>query len=454
MSKAAHANNRFKRLIAPALIFLAAAALGAALQRFTLDDAWETRLASAVRIGVIVGFGWTIITLGDFVLKRRMSMLELDVPDNLRARVSATRLDVIRRVWVIFGAVATLAAALLVVPGVRQIGLSLFASAGIAGIALGLAARPMLSNLIAGLQIAFTQPIRLDDAVVVEGEWGWIEEIDLFYVVVRLWDWRRLVVPLSHFIEKPFQNWTRQSASIIGSVFWHVDHRAPIAAMREKLREVCASTELWDGNVVNLQVVGAGERTVEVRAPNGRAMKGRHLSGTRASKPPISKARPARPELTRRTGRNRGAPEKRTLMHAITEIATSGPGLYEFTDKARGFIDEAGVRDGLLTVFVQHTSCSLIIQENADPDVRRDLEEFFRRLVPDGDDPSMSWLRHTAEGPDDMPAHIKAALTQSSIGIPVVDGALSLGTWQGIYLFEHRRSAHRRRVVLHLAPGG
>jgi secondary thiamine-phosphate synthase enzyme len=131
-------------------------------------------------------------------------------------------------------------------------------------------------------------------------------------------------------------------------------------------------------------------------------------------------------------------------------IATSGPGLYEFTDKAVSFVREAGVETGLLTVFVRHTSCSLLIQENADPDVRRDLDAFFARLVPPSDDPSMSWIVHTTEGPDDMPAHIKAALTTVSLAIPIADGRPVLGTWQGIYLFEHRDRPHRREVVLHL----
>ncbi|WP_417482760.1 secondary thiamine-phosphate synthase enzyme YjbQ [Maricaulis sp.] len=131
-------------------------------------------------------------------------------------------------------------------------------------------------------------------------------------------------------------------------------------------------------------------------------------------------------------------------------LQTTGPGLYDFTRQAQNFVSELNPAEALLTVFVRHTSCSLTIQENADPDVQRDLNEFFRRLVPDGDDPSMSWLAHTAEGPDDMPAHIKAALTQTSIGIPVTHGALLLGTWQGIYLFEHRDRPQRREVVLHL----
>ena len=127
-------------------------------------------------------------------------------------------------------------------------------------------------------------------------------------------------------------------------------------------------------------------------------------------------------------------------------IPTQGQGLYEFTRAVRQFVTDADVATGLLTVYVRHTSCSLLIQENADAGVQTDLNGFFRRLVPEG----MDWLVHTTEGPDDMPAHIKAALTQTSIGIPVVEGHPAFGTWQGIYLFEHRRRPHRREVVLHL----
>ena len=139
------------------------------------------------------------------------------------------------------------------------------------------------------------------------------------------------------------------------------------------------------------------------------------------------------------------------MPQRMLTIATAGQGLYEFTREAAAFAGEAGAADGLLTVFVRHTSCSLVIQENADPDVRRDLQTFFRRIAPPSDDPSMGWVTHTLEGPDDMPAHIRAALTQTSISIPVTAGRLALGTWQGIYLFEHRDSPHRRQLVLHLS---
>ena len=140
------------------------------------------------------------------------------------------------------------------------------------------------------------------------------------------------------------------------------------------------------------------------------------------------------------------------MPQTILTVSTRGQGLYEFTREAEAFVRKADGREGLLTVFVRHTSCSLLIQENADPDVRRDLDQFFRRLVPPADDPSMRWISHTLEGPDDMPAHIKAALTQVSIGIPVMEGRLALGTWQGLYLFEHRDRPHRREIVLHLGP--
>ena len=135
----------------------------------------------------------------------------------------------------------------------------------------------------------------------------------------------------------------------------------------------------------------------------------------------------------------------------ILSVETRGPGLYEFTDRVAAFVKASGETSGLLTLFVRHTSCSLLIQENADPDVRRDLDAFFRRLVPSADDPAMAYLVHRDEGPDDMPAHIQAALTPVSLSLPVIGGRLALGTWQGIYLFEHRRMPHRREIALHLS---
>jgi len=157
-------------------------------------------------------------------------------------------------------------AALMSFPSVRQIGTSILASAGVAGVVVGLAARPVLSNLLAGIQIAITQPIRIDDAVVVEGEWGWIEEITGTYVTVRIWDERRLVVPLNYFMEHPFQNWTRNSSTLTGSVFWWVDYRMPIEPLRRELKRLCEAAPEWDGRAQLIQVTDVSERAIQLRA--------------------------------------------------------------------------------------------------------------------------------------------------------------------------------------------
>jgi small-conductance mechanosensitive channel len=155
---------------------------------------------------------------------------------------------------------------LMTFPAVRQIGTSLLASAGLAGLAAGFAAKPVLGNLIAGLQIAISQPIRIDDVVIVEGEWGRIEEITGTYVVVKIWDERRMVVPLQYFIEKPFQNWTRSTSSIIGSVFLWVDYSVPLEALRAETRRLCEEIpHLWDGRVEVLQVTDTSDKAMQLR---------------------------------------------------------------------------------------------------------------------------------------------------------------------------------------------
>ncbi len=255
-----------RRLRWPALLGLVSAGCLLAVDFAPVPDNAAGYLRLLGQVSFIAAIGWAVTTVVDHLLARRLGRLQLQEKNNLAARKTATRLDVLRRIWIVVGGVATVAAALTVIPFARQLGVSILASAGIAGIAVGIAAQPVLSNLIAGLQIAFTQPIRIDDAVVVEDEWGWIEEIGLFYVVIRIWDWRRLVVPLAYFTKEPFQNWTRNDASIIGSVFWKVDFRTPVVAMREKLAEICRETALWDGNVVNLQVVETDNSTMQIRA--------------------------------------------------------------------------------------------------------------------------------------------------------------------------------------------
>jgi len=191
----------------------------------------------------------------------------VDVVDNLRARQIQTQSRVLLRTLAFFVLLIGAAAMLMTFPGARQFGASLLASAGLAGLAVGFAARPVLANLIAGLQIAMTQPIRLDDVVIVENEWGRIEEITGTYVVVRIWDDRRLVVPLQYFIEKPFQNWTRRGSSLIGTVFLWADYSLPLEPLREELRRLCKDVpELWDGRVCVLQVTDASEKSIQLRA--------------------------------------------------------------------------------------------------------------------------------------------------------------------------------------------
>jgi small-conductance mechanosensitive channel len=173
---------------------------------------------------------------------------------------------ILRRSAKVLLVIVTLAAAMMTIEAVRQYGVSLFASAGAAGLIVGLAARPVLSNLLAGIQIAITQPIRVEDVVIVEGEWGWIETITSSYVVVRAWDLRRIVLPLSYFIEKPFQNWTYASPDLLGTVFLHVDYTVPVEEVRRELEEIVRASRLWDGRTVGLQVTGTPGNMVELRA--------------------------------------------------------------------------------------------------------------------------------------------------------------------------------------------
>lgn len=190
----------------------------------------------------------------------------VDVSDNLRARQIQTQSRVLLRTLGFFVLLIGAAGMLMTFPAARQFGASLLASAGLAGLAVGFAARPVLGNLIAGIQIAITQPIRMDDVVIIENEWGRIEEITGTYVVVRIWDDRRLVVPLQYFIEKPFQNWTRRNSSIIGSVFLWVDYSLPLEPVREELRRLCGEVpELWDGRVIVLQVTDTSEKSIQLR---------------------------------------------------------------------------------------------------------------------------------------------------------------------------------------------
>ncbi|WP_017461840.1 mechanosensitive ion channel family protein [Dyella ginsengisoli] len=214
-------------------------------------------------IGVATWLAVRCVQAAEAFFTRRFPV---DVADNLHARRVLTQARVLGRTTSVLIVLLGLAAALMTLPLVRQIGASLLASAGLAGLAVGLAAKPVLGNLIAGLQIALTQPIRLDDVVIIEGEWGRVEEITGTYVVVRIWDERRLVVPLNWFMEHPFQNWTRRTAQIIGTVFLWLDYRVPLAPLREELQRLCREAAEWDGRVCVLQVTDASDRAMQLRA--------------------------------------------------------------------------------------------------------------------------------------------------------------------------------------------
>jgi small-conductance mechanosensitive channel len=230
-----------------------------------LDHDFKFLLARCLAMAIIGLIGWAAIAAlhisADIYLRR----YRLDVEDNLLARKHNTQVRVLLRSVDVLLVLFTLGAALMTFQTVRQYGVSLFASAGVAGIVAGLAARPVLSNLIAGVQLAMTQPIRLEDAVIVENEYGNIEEITSTYVVVRLWDWRRMIVPLTYFIEKPFQNWTRESSTLIGAVLINVDYRAPIGAIRDKAQAIVKASSRWDGRVFNVAVTDFKHDTMEVR---------------------------------------------------------------------------------------------------------------------------------------------------------------------------------------------
>jgi small-conductance mechanosensitive channel len=189
-----------------------------------------------------------------------------DVKDNLHARRIQTQVKILKHLAITVIIVIAIAVTLMSYDRFRQYGTSLLASAGVAGLIIGLAAQKMLGNLLAGIQIAITQPIRLDDVVIVENEWGRIEEITLTYVVVRIWDLRRMVLPISYFIEKPFQNWTRVSADLLGTVYLYTDYDIPLDDLRQTLNDILSRSEKWDKKVGLIQVTNAGEKTIEVRA--------------------------------------------------------------------------------------------------------------------------------------------------------------------------------------------
>lgn len=254
------------RIAGPARLALCLAAVAFVLPLAPLNDPLRQQLSHFFVVAVIALIGWISARAVDMGAARYLQQFRLDIEENFLARKHVTQVRVFKRVIDTLIVIVAVSTALMTFDSVRQYGVSLFASAGAAGLIVGLAARPLLSNLIAGVQIAITQPIRIEDAVIIENEWGWIEDIASTYVVIRLWDWRRLVVPLSYFIERPFQNWTRDAQSLIGAIALHVDYGADVPRIRRRLEDAARESKLWDGVVVNLQVIDTNPHTIELRA--------------------------------------------------------------------------------------------------------------------------------------------------------------------------------------------
>jgi small-conductance mechanosensitive channel len=250
----------------PARVVVALVALLLALQAARLPSEPHGTVLHLLLLLLVAAVAWLavcVVRVAEDALLRRYNV---DVPDNLHARRARTQVEVLGRVFKVTIVLLAGVIALLTFPEARAAGASLLASAGLVGVIVGIAARSTVSNLIAGLQIAFAEPIRLDDAVVVEGEWGNVEEITLTYVVVRIWDRRRLVLPASYFVENPIENWTRYSADIVGSVLLYVDYATPVEDVRAEFERVLAASKLWNGQTAVLQVVDATEKTMVLRA--------------------------------------------------------------------------------------------------------------------------------------------------------------------------------------------
>jgi small-conductance mechanosensitive channel len=226
----------------------------------------QSGLESVVSLLLIGAVALVLVQLVHAAETLLLRHYRIDVSDNLRARTVYTQVTVLRKVALAIIGIFTLASMLMVFDSVRQFGTSILASAGIAGIIVGFAAQRSIATLLAGFQIALTQPIRIDDVVIVENEWGRIEDITLTYVIVRIWDLRRLIVPITYFIERPFQNWTRTSAELLGSVFIHTDYTVPLDRVREAFSRIVEASPYWDGKVKVLQVTAATEHTLELRA--------------------------------------------------------------------------------------------------------------------------------------------------------------------------------------------
>jgi small-conductance mechanosensitive channel len=250
----------------PVNFFLPLLVLDLVLPFMRLSTKWYTLFDKTIGVFLLISFAAVLIGILKVVEDYIYHLYDLRAPDDLKERKLRTQLQFVRKLIITIIIILTVCAILLNFENLRRIGAGLLTGVGIGGIIIGFAAQRSLSNLFAGLQIAFTQPIRIDDALVVEGEWGIVEEITLTYVVLNLWDQRRLILPINYFIDRPFQNWTRSSTELLGTVFFYLDYTAPIEVLRNEFNRLLQGTDLWDKRASALHVTNTTENTIELRA--------------------------------------------------------------------------------------------------------------------------------------------------------------------------------------------
>jgi small-conductance mechanosensitive channel len=260
------ARSVIRHMKGPLRLALPLLAVAVAMPFVQLPEQFAALLRHLISILTIVTVSWIVVRFASVLEDYLYDRYAIDSQDNLKARKIRTQMVYLKRVFAVIVGVIALALILINFDKVRQLGTTILASAGIVGIVLGFASQRSIALLFAGFQVALTQPIRIDDVVIVENEWGKIEEITLTYVVVRIWDKRRLVVPISYFIQTPFQNWTRVSADLMGTVYLYCDYTVPVQAVRDELQRILEQCEEWDGEVCSVQVTDATERTMVVRA--------------------------------------------------------------------------------------------------------------------------------------------------------------------------------------------
>ncbi len=254
------------RIVISTIILIILIASKNVLTLLNQPEIWDSNFFITLKNALIIAcISWISIEVVGILKTRLLKKYDITNEDNLKSRKLITQINLLEKVIVFIIILTSVGLILFSIESIKEIGIGIFASAGVVGIIIGLSAQKIMGALLAGIQIAITQPFRVDDAVVVENEWGWIEEINLTYVVVRIWDKRRLVLPSTYFLEKPFQNWTRTTADIIGTVFIYTDYTVPIEPLRKELTRLLNNCDLWDKNVNVLQVTDSTPKAMEIR---------------------------------------------------------------------------------------------------------------------------------------------------------------------------------------------